>query len=106
MNSNLRIVALAASAASVAALACAPIAAANGEDKFLDELNSLNIALPGKTPPDVIAAGHTTCGELRSGTSVLDEMSAVESRYHFDQGTLFVSAATTNLCPNFAAGSH
>lgn len=51
----------------------------------------------------MVAAGYATCDHLRSGTSVLDEMSAVEQTYHFDQGTLFVSAATTNLCPNFAA---
>lgn len=104
MNSNLRIAALAAGAVSAAALACAPIAAATAEDQFLDELNTLNITLPGKTPSDVIAAGYTTCADLRSGTSVLDEMSAVEHTYHFTQGTLFVSAATTNICPEFAAG--
>ena len=56
MNSNLRIVALAAGAVSAAALACAPIAAATAEDQFLDELNTLNVTLPGKTPGDVIAA--------------------------------------------------
>jgi hypothetical protein len=33
-------------------------------------------------------------------------MSAVESAYTLPmgQGTLFVSAATTNLCPDFASG--
>ena len=104
MISNLRIAALVAGAVSAAALACAPIAAATGEDQFLDELNTLNVTLPGKTPSEVIAAGHTTCAELRSGTSVLDEMSAVEHTYQFTRGTLFGSAATTNLCPDFAVG--
>jgi hypothetical protein len=103
MNTVLGTVALAAAAA--AALVCAPIAAATtAEDQFLDELNTLNVTLPDKAPNDVIAAGYTTCADLRRGTSVLDEMSAVEQMYHFNQGTLFVSAATTNICPDFAAG--
>jgi hypothetical protein len=29
-------------------------------------------------------------------------MTAVEQAYSFGQGTLFVSAATTHLCPDFA----
>jgi len=47
--------------------------------------------------------GHQTCGELRSGTSVLDEMGVVEHRFHFDQGVLFVSAESTNPCPDYAS---
>ena len=50
-----------------------------------------------------ITAGYLTCDHLRAGVSVLDEISAVEWAYQFDQGTLFVSAATTNLCPDFAS---
>jgi hypothetical protein len=69
---------------------------------FLDELSALNISLPGKTPAETLAAGNATCADLKSGVSVLDEMSAVENRYGFNQGTQFVSAATTNLCPDFA----
>lgn len=69
---------------------------------FLDELRANNVSLPGKTPAETIAAGNAACADLRSGVSVLDEMSAVEKRYAFNQGTLFVSAATTNLCPDFA----
>jgi Protein of unknown function (DUF732) len=53
---------------------------------------------------EVIDAGYQTCSELKGGTSVLDEMTDLEQRYHVDQGTLFVSAATTHLCPDFAAG--
>jgi hypothetical protein len=53
---------------------------------------------------EIVGVGYRTCSELCSGVSVLDETTAVESTYHFDQGTLFVSAATTNLCPEFAAG--
>jgi hypothetical protein len=46
------------------------------------------------------------CDQLRSGVSVLDEMTAAEQEFQLasGQGTLFVSAATTNLCPDFAAG--
>lgn len=84
-----------------AAVILAPAAAAD-TGSFLDEL-SINGALPpGLTNAEVIAAGNQTCSELRAGTSVLDEMSAVEQRYNFSQGTLFVSASTTNLCPDFA----
>jgi hypothetical protein len=93
-------------ALAAAALCAAPIAAAAPSDAFLDELGWNNVALPGVTPADTVAAGYQTCDQLRTGTSVLDEMSAVESQYKLPmgQGTLFVSAATTNLCPNFAAG--
>jgi hypothetical protein len=90
-----------AAAATAAALLCAPIAAAD-QGSFLDELNTNGVWLPGKTVPQVVAAGFETCGQLRSGTSVLDEMTTVEQKYQFVQGTLFVSAATTNLCPDFA----
>lgn len=69
---------------------------------FLDELRINNVSLPGKTPAETLAAGNATCADLKSGVSVLDEMSAVEKKYGFNQGTLFVSAATTHLCPNFA----
>ena len=69
---------------------------------FLDELRINNVSLPGKTPAETLAAGNAVCADLRGGVSVLDEMSAVEKRYGFSQGTLFVSAATTHLCPDFA----
>jgi hypothetical protein len=84
-----------------AAILLAPAAAAD-PGSFLDELSINGALLPGKTNAEVVAAGNQTCSELRSGTSVLDEMSAVEQRYGFSQGTLFVSASTTNLCPDFA----
>jgi len=50
------------------------------------------------------SAGYHSCDELRNGTSVLDEMATVETIYQLPpgQGTLVVSAATTNLCPGFA----
>ena len=95
--------ALVAGALSAAVLTCAPIAAAS-TGSFLDELSTNNVWLPQKTSAEVIDAGYQTCSELKGGTSVLDEMTAVEQRYSFDQGTLFVSAATTHLCPDFAAG--
>ncbi|KAA0016774.1 DUF732 domain-containing protein [Antrihabitans cavernicola] len=69
---------------------------------FMDEITINGATLPGMTADQMIAAGYATCDHLRAGVSVLDEMSAVEQTYHFNQGTLFVSAATTNLCPNFA----
>ncbi|MCV7423028.1 DUF732 domain-containing protein [Mycobacterium yunnanensis] len=100
MTSLLRIVATAALAA-VIGMACAPTAAAD-PGSFLDELTINDAWLPGRSAEEVVAAGYTTCDELRSGVSVLDEMSNVESRYLFDQGTLFVSASSTNLCPDFA----
>lgn len=81
----------------------APVAVATPEGQFLDELTADNATLPEKTSGEMVAAGYATCAHLRSGTSVLDEMSAVERTYRFSQGTLFVSAATTNLCPNFAS---
>lgn len=90
-------------AASSAVVISAPIASANTESQFLDELRTNHVALPGKDSQQTVAAGYATCGHLKHGTSVLDEMSAVERQYTFDQGTLFVSAATTNLCPDFAA---
>jgi len=85
------------------ALIWAPLATASPQSNFLDELNTVNATLPDKTPADTVAAGYATCAHLRSGVSVLDEMSAVEQTYQFSQGTLFVSAATTNLCPEFAS---
>jgi len=85
------------------ALTLAPPAAASPESQFLDEITTINATLPDKTPNEMVAAGYAACAELKSGTSVLDEMSAIQQRYHFDQGTLFVSAATTNLCPDFAS---
>ena len=94
----------AALALSFAALAYAPVASASPEGSFMDELSTDNAKPPDMGYREIVGAGYRTCSELRSGVSVLDEMSAVESTYHFDQGTLFVSAATTNLCPDFAAG--
>lgn len=97
------LVVAAAFALTAAALVSAPVALATPESQFLEELNLDNATLPGKTPGEMVAAGYATCDHLKSGTSVLDEMSAVESAYRFSQGTSFVSAATTNLCPNFSS---
>ncbi|QZY46781.1 DUF732 domain-containing protein [Mycolicibacterium austroafricanum] len=83
------------------ALVCAPSAAADPAT-FLDELGVNDAWLPGKNADEVIAAGFAACADLRGGVPVLDEMGRVESRYLFQQGTLFVSAATTHLCPDFA----
>lgn len=88
-------------ALACATLFCAPLAAATPET-FLDELQTNQVWLPGKTPAEVIAAGNATCDQLRGGTSPLDEMTSVELAYNFDQGALFVSAASTNLCPDWA----
>ncbi len=87
-----------------AALAFAPMAAADGTADFLEELGINNVSLPGLTPSQTVTAGYAACADLKGGVSVLDEMSAVEKRYGFAQGTLFVSASTTHLCPDFAAG--
>jgi hypothetical protein len=101
-----RLAGAAAFALTVAAIVAAPVASAEPRDDFLDELATLNISMPWQEQADTVAAGLHTCDELRNGTSVLDEMSAVESMYQLPpgQGTLFVSAATTNLCPDFALG--
>jgi hypothetical protein len=99
--------ALAVAALSVAAaLVNAPAASAAPRDTFLDELAALNIPLIGGNQADTVGAGLHVCDQLRSGASVLDEMSAAEQMFQLlpGQGTLFVSAATTNLCPDFAAG--
>ncbi|UGT60326.1 DUF732 domain-containing protein [Nocardia asteroides] len=72
------------------------------EVAFLEEIGINNATLPGKSADEMVVAGYQTCGHLRAGGSILDEISAVEQTYHFDQGTLFVSAASTNLCPDFA----
>ena len=101
MTTKLRIVAPTV-VACAATLAWAPAAAAS-PDSFLSELATNGVSLPGLTPSQTVAAGYEACAALKSGTSVLDEMSAVEQKYGFSQGTLFVSAATTNLCPNFAS---
>lgn len=101
MKSKIGMVAPAAAALTAAALAWAPAAIASPDD-FLSELSTNGVSLPGLTPSQTVAAGYQACSALRSGTSVLDEMSAVEQKYGFSQGTLFVSAATTNLCPDFA----
>lgn len=95
--------ALVPSAIALAAgvLLCAPVAAAD-TGTFLDELQTNGVWLPDKNLDQVIDAGYGVCGDLRNGMPVLDEMSRVESLYRFDQGTLFVSAATTHLCPDFA----
>lgn len=91
-------------ALAIAALAAAPGASAEPRDQFLDELATLNVFLPSANQPETVAAGYHTCENLRNGTPVLDEMAAVEQMYSLPtgQGTLFVSAATTNLCPDFA----
>jgi len=107
MNTKTRYtIALFATAAAGGVL-FAPCAAASPDTsgntgQFLEQLSLTQATLPGKTPDEMVAAGYEACNSLRSGTTVLDEMSAVERTYHFNQGTLFVSAATTNLCPDFA----
>ena len=101
MKSSLKMLAPAALAVAAAAVAFAPAAAATPES-FLDEININNAAIPGFTPDQNIGAGYEACGKLRGGATVLDEMTAVEQAYNFGQGALFVSAATTNLCPDFA----
>lgn len=94
-------------AAAAGGVLLAPSAAASPDTsgdtgQFLEQLSLTQATLPGKTPEEMVAAGYEACNSLRSGTTVLDEMSAVERTYQFSQGTLFVSAATTNLCPEFA----
>ena len=101
MKLHLRILGPTTLVVVAASLTFAHTAAATPES-FLEELHINNVWLPGKTPAEVIGAGYETCGHLRAGTTVLDEMSAVEQIYQFNQGTLFVSAATTQLCPDFA----
>ncbi len=73
------------------------------EASFLEEIKINDATLPGKSAKEMVAAGHATCEHLRGGVSVLDETTAVEQTYQFDHGPLFVSAATTNLCPDFAS---
>ncbi|MFE9785513.1 DUF732 domain-containing protein [Nocardia salmonicida] len=73
------------------------------ETAFLEEIRINDAALPGKSAKELVAVGHATCEHLRGGVSVLDETTAVEQTYQFDQGPLFVSAATTNLCPDFVS---
>ena len=92
---------LATPALAVLAVVWAPSAAAD-PNSFLDELQTNNVHLPNKTPAQTIVAGNQVCSDLRGGASVLDEMTKVEQRYGFSQRTLFVSASTTNLCPDFA----
>jgi hypothetical protein len=101
MKEKLRIFAPATVALSAAALLWAPAAVAS-PDQFLNELSTNGVSLPGLTPSQTVTAGYEVCSSLKNGASVLDTMSAVEQKYHFNQGTLFVSAATTNLCPDFA----
>jgi hypothetical protein len=69
-------------------------------------LATLNLPLIGGNKADTVGAGYHVCDQLRSGASVLDTMASAEQMYALapGQGTLFVSAATTNLCPDFAAG--
>ena len=105
MNRTKALTLLTVGAATIA-LAGAPTAAADPRDGFLAELADLNIVMPWTEQADTVAAGYHTCDNLRQGVSVLDEMDNVEREYSLPngQGTLFVSAATTNLCPDFAAG--
>jgi len=106
MSSTYRALGPAAVALTVAALAAAPAASAEPRDTFLDELSTLNVWIPSANQADTVAAGYQVCDELRGGVSVLDAMTNAENRFQLPpgQGTLFVSAATTNLCPDFAAG--
>lgn len=99
--SKLRFLAPATLALAAGAVAFSPVASADPAS-FLDELGWNQVSLPGKTPQQTVEAGYATCADLRGGVSVLDEMSAVEAKYGFAQGTLFVSASSTNLCPDFA----
>lgn len=99
--SKLRFLTPATLALAAAAVAFSPVASADPAS-FLDELGWNQVSLPAKTPQQVVDAGYATCADLKGGVSVLDEMSAVEAKYGFNQGTLFVSASTTNLCPDFA----
>ncbi|MFD3707578.1 DUF732 domain-containing protein [Nocardia sp. NPDC058658] len=75
----------------------------SAESAFLEEIRINNATLPGKSTSEMVTAGHATCTHLRGGVSVLDETAAVERTHQFGQGPLFVSAATTNLCPDFVS---
>lgn len=85
------------------ALAAAPLASAD-QGSFLEELGINGVSAPGLTSQQMISAGLGVCGSLTSGASVLDQMDSIEQQLGLapGQGTLFVSAATTNLCPDFA----
>lgn len=86
-----------------AAVATAPLATAD-EGTFLEELSINGVVPPGLMTYQVVSAGYTICTALTGGASILDEMDLAEQELGLapGQGTLFVSAATTNLCPNFA----
>ncbi|GAB3038925.1 DUF732 domain-containing protein [Mycobacterium bourgelatii] len=101
MKSIVRIVAAALAAPAAAAVVCAPGASADGNG-FLNELRATESQLPGKTAAEMVTAGYFTCGNLRRGALVPDEINAVEQRYGIPDGTAFVNAAITNLCPDFA----
>lgn len=98
---NMRAAVSAAIACGASVMMCAPTAAADPAS-FLEELAINDAWLPGKNADEVIGAGYGACADLRSGVSVLDEISRVEQLYQFPQGTLFVSASSTHLCPDFA----
>lgn len=101
MKSIVRIVAPGLAALAAGAVVCAPGASADGNG-FLNELRATDSQLPGKTAAEMVAAGYFTCSNLRRGASVTDETGAVEQRYGIPDGTSFVTAATTNICPDFA----
>ena len=88
-------------ALAIGAVVCAPSAAADGNG-FLNELRANNGQLPGKTATEMVIARYQTCSELSRGASVPEAASAVEQRYGISDGTVFVNAATTNICPDFA----
>ncbi|MGK2881528.1 MAG: DUF732 domain-containing protein [Mycobacterium sp.] len=86
-----------------AALATAPLAAADASD-FLDELSINGVSVPGMTSEQIVSAGQGVCSNLSNGASILDEMDSIEQGLGLapGMGALFVSASTTNLCPGFA----
>jgi hypothetical protein len=100
---------IAAAALASVSLLTAPVASADSDSDYLQELGWIGItpATTGRPPVALVGMGRATCGDLAQGADpnlLAAQLQGVvrlaQSQSPYTMGQLWVTTAVTTLCPN------